>query len=78
MPRTAPSASVSFLTTSSLCGIVTLRPRMPNAGASSMNRERSSRGTRIGMYTLLKLPCRKATLWTSGLRLCPIGSAITP
>ena len=37
MPFTAGSTLVRYLATASLCGIVTLRPLMPNRGTSSMN-----------------------------------------
>ena len=56
-------------------GVSTMATR---AGASSKNCLKSSRGTRKGTYTLFMPRCMKAALWISGLRLCPIGSAITP
>ena len=62
----------------SLWGMVTLHPLMSSQSVSLKKAGSSPLGTMNGTITLLSPSCLNAALWTTGLKLCSIGSPRTP
>ena len=75
---TAPSFCWSSGTIASLWGMVTLHRLDVQPEQVAEERLQLAVGTRNGTRTLFSPRCRNAALWIAGLRLCSIGSPMTP